>query len=103
MWRAQGTLYQQLDSETISNIYQIMFLNKGNEPLELTLRLLDCPSGELTIAGGKVILPPDGKMKEALIVKMKKSSLTGKVTDFKIGLYSGDQLKETITSNFLAP
>ena len=103
MWRAQGTLYQQLDSETLSNIYQIMFLNKGSEPLELTLRLLDCPSGELTIAGGKVILPPDGKMKEALIVKMKKSSLTGKVTDFKIGLYSGDQLKETITSNFLAP
>ena len=103
MWRAQGTLYQQLDSETISNIYQIMFLNKGNEPLELTLRLLDCPSGELTIAGGKVILPADGKMKEALIVKMKKNSLTGKVTDFKIGLFSGDQLKETITSNFLAP
>ena len=103
MWRAQGTLYQQLDSETISNIYQIMFLNKGNEPLELTLRLLDCPTGELTIAGGKIVLPPDGKMKEALIVKMKKGSLTGKVTDFKIGLFSGDQLKETITSNFLAP
>ncbi|MEI6276541.1 MAG: cytochrome c oxidase accessory protein CcoG [Prolixibacteraceae bacterium] len=103
MWRAQGTLYQQLDSETISNIYQVMFLNKGNEPIELTLRLLDCPTGEVTIAGGKVVLPPDGKLKEALIVKMKKASLTGKVTDFKIGLFSGDQLKETITSNFLAP
>jgi cytochrome c oxidase accessory protein FixG len=103
LWRAQGTLYQQLDNETYSNIYQVMFLNKGSETLELTPRLIDCPNGELSIAGGKVILPPNGKMKEALIVKMKKIALTGKETTFKIGLYSGDQLKETITTNFLAP
>lgn len=103
LWRAQGTLYQQLDNETYSNIYQVMFLNKGNEALELTPRLIDCPSGELTIAGGKIILPPNGKMKEALIIKMKKNALTGKETTFKIGLYSGDQLKETITTNFLGP
>jgi len=103
LWRTQGTLYQQLDPETYSNIYQIMFLNKGNEPLELTLRLLDCPTGEVSIAGDKVVLPPNGKLKEALIVKMKKSTLTGKETEFKIGLFSGDQLRETITTNFLGP
>lgn len=103
LWRAQGTLYQQLDIDTYSNIYQVMFLNKGNETLELTPRLIDCPGGELSIAGGKVNLPPNGKMKEALIVKMKKSALTGKETTVKIGLYSGDQLKETITTNFLGP
>lgn len=103
LWRAQGTLYQQLDSETYSNIYQIMFLNKGSEPLELTLRLLDFPSGEISIAGDKVVLPPNGKMKEALIVKMKKNALTGKETEFKIGLFSGELLKETITTNFLGP
>jgi cytochrome c oxidase accessory protein FixG len=103
LWRAQGTLYQQLDNETYSNIYQVMFLNKGSEALELTPRLIDCPSGELSMAGGKIILPPNGKTKEALIVKMKKIALTGKETTFKIGLYSGDQLKETITTNFLGP
>jgi cytochrome c oxidase accessory protein FixG len=103
MWRAQGTLYQQLDSETYSNIYTIMFLNKGTEPLELTLKLLDSQSGEISIAGDKVVLPADGKLKEALIVKMKKSALKGKETEFKIGLFSGDQLKETITNNFLGP
>ena len=103
LWRAQGTLYQQLDSETYSNIYQIMFLNKGYEPLELTLRLLDFPSGEISIADDKVVLPPNGKLKEALIVKMKKNALTGKETEFKIGLFGGDQLKETITTNFLGP
>ena len=103
LWRAQGTLYQQLDSVTYSNIYQIMFLNKGNEPLELTLRLLDSPTGEISIAGDKVILAPNGKLKEALIIKMKKSALKGKVTECKIGLYSGDQLKESVTTNFLGP
>jgi len=103
LWRAQGTLYQQLDSVTYSNIYQIMFLNKGNEPLELTLRLLDSPTGEISIAGDKVILAPNGKLKEALIIKMKKSALKGKVTECKIGLFSGDQLKESVTTNFLGP
>lgn len=103
LWRAQGTLYQQLDSETYSNIYQVMFLNKGNEPLELTLRLLDYPTGEITIAGDKVVLPANGKLKEAMIIKLKKSALTGKETECKIGLFSGDQLKETITTNFLGP
>jgi cytochrome c oxidase accessory protein FixG len=103
LWRAQGTLYQQLDSETYSNIYQIMFLNKGSEPLELTPHLLDFPDGEVSIANNKVLLPPDGKLKEAMIIKMKKRSLKGKETEIRIGLYAGDQLKETITTNFLAP
>lgn len=103
LWRAQGTLYQELDSETISNIYQIMFLNKGNEPLELTLRLLDHPGGEITLAGDKVVLPPNGKLKEALIIKLKRGTLTGKETKCSIGLFSGDQLKETVTTNFLGP
>ncbi len=103
LWRAQGTLYQQLDSETYSNIYQIMFLNKGSEPHELTLRLLDFPSGEISIAGDRVVLPPNGKLKEALIIKMKKNTLTAKETEIKIGLFSGDLLKETITTNFLGP
>ena len=103
VWRAQGTLYQQLDPETYSNIYQIMFLNKGNEALELTPRLIGFPSGEVSIANGKINLPPDGKMKEAMIIKMKKRDLAGKETEIKIGLYAGDQLKETIITNFLAP
>jgi len=103
LWRAQGTLYQKLDNETFSNIYTIMFLNKGTEPLELTPRLLNIPSGEVSIANGKISLPADGKLKEALIIKLKKSDLTGKETTCKIGLFSGDQLKETITTNFLGP
>lgn len=103
LWRAQGTLYQELDSETISNIYQIMFLNKGSEPLELTLRLLDHPGGKITLAGDKVVLPPNGKLKEALIIKLKRGTLTGKETKCSIGLFSGDQLKETVTTNFLGP
>lgn len=103
LWRAQGTLYQQLDSITYSNIYQIMFLNKGNEPLELTLRLLDFPNGELSIADNKVVLPPNSKMKEAMIIKLKKGNLTGRETVCKIGLFSGDELKETVTTNFLGP
>lgn len=103
LWRAQGTLYQQLDNDTYSNIYQIMFLNKGSESLELSPRLLDMPGGEVSIAGDKVVLPPNGKMKEALIIKLKKSSLTGKETAIKIGLYQGAVLMETVTTNFLAP
>jgi cytochrome c oxidase accessory protein FixG len=103
LWRAQGTLYQQLDNDTYSNIYQIMFLNKGSEPLELSLRLLDMPGGEISIAGDKVILAPNGKVKEALIIKLKKPSLTGKETAIKIGLFQGEQLMETVTTNFLAP
>jgi cytochrome c oxidase accessory protein FixG len=103
VWRAQGTLFQQLDAETYSNIYQIMFLNKGSETLELSVRLLNTPSGEISIAGEKIVLPPNGKLKEALIVKLKKSILTGKETKINIGIFSGDQLKETVSTNFLGP
>ena len=103
LWRAQGTLYQQLDPETFSNIYQVMFLNKGSESLELTPKLLDIPTGEVSIGSGKVLLPADGKQKDAMIIKLKKSSLTGKETAIRIGLFSGDQLKETVTTNFLGP
>jgi cytochrome c oxidase accessory protein FixG len=103
IFRSQGTLYQQLDSETYSNIYQVMFLNKGNESLELTPRLLNSPSGEIRMAGDKVVLAPNGNLNEVWMIRMKKSALTGKETEIKIGLFSGDQLRETLITNFLGP
>jgi len=80
-----------------------MFLNKGNETLDLSLKILNCPTAEVSIGNGSVNLPANGKLKEALIIKMKKSALTGKETEIKIGLFSGDQLRETVTTNFLGP
>lgn len=103
LWRAPGTLFQQPDAGSCTNIYQAMFLNKSDQPLELTLRLLDPPSGEITLANGKVALPPNGKVKETLIIRIKNQALTGKATALKIGIFSGEELKETVVTNFLGP
>ncbi len=103
MMRLQGTMYQQIDAQTISNVYNFKIANKTHETKQVDLKILQPKEGELQVMGKALIIEPYSVLESVVMVRLKGSQLVGKSTPLKVGVYDGDELLETIEANFLGP
>jgi cytochrome c oxidase accessory protein FixG len=101
--RLSGTMYQQIDSVTVSNIYNVKVINKTHDNKRLSFELLSHKNGELQITGNNSLLIDNGTFESVMIIKLKTSELTGKSTDISLGIYEGKTLLETEKINFIGP
>lgn len=101
--RFPGTIYQQLDETTISNMYRAKIVNQTPEDLELTFKLLNPSSGELEMSQQDNRLKGYDKSEYVVIVKLQSKTLTSKSTDIAIGIYGNGVLLEEVPINFLGP
>ncbi len=101
--RMPGQLYQKVDEQTLSNVYNYKMINKTPDALELQIRLL-APEGELKLVGANPIkVPPSDLAEGALIIYLKKSILQSRNTEVTLGLYKGEELIDEIETNFNGP
>ncbi len=100
--RTPGMLYQEREDGRISNLYQIKLVNKTNEDLNITFRLLR-PKGELQMVGNDLVLEKQGMGEGALFVIIDPSDLAKMSSEIEVGVYSGDELIETVETKFLGP
>lgn len=97
--RAQGQLFQKVDSINISNLYNIEILNKSNKTYPITLKLEDM-NGTIKVVGKDMILAPESEIKETFFVVVPENQLKQRKTNFKISVYSGDEKLVTAKSTF---
>lgn len=101
--RAKGQTYQKVDEAHISNLYTYSLINKMPTALPIHVEL-DEANGELKFAGVQPdTLPKAGKIQGAFTVTMPRADLHGFKNDIKIKIYSGDELIETVHTNFMGP
>ena len=101
--RVPGALYQEIDSLTLSNIYNTKILNKSDRERELESRLLFTEEGSLQYAVPEIQIAPNGTYQSVLIVKIPKNILIGKSTGIKIGTFENGELIESTGINFIGP
>jgi cytochrome c oxidase accessory protein FixG len=101
--RVPGALYQEIDSLTLSNIYNTKILNKSDRERELESRLLYPEEGSLQYAVPEIQIAPNGTYQSVLIVKIPKNILIGKSTGIKIGTFENGELIESTGINFIGP
>ena len=101
--RVPGTLFQQLDSTTVSNIYNLNLINKTNKKKNLTLKLLEPVKGSVQVAGKDAVIDGDAAFNAVIIIKLDKSQLKGKSTDLRLGIFEGTQLLKEADTNFIGP
>jgi len=100
--RSPGSLYQQLPSGHIANLYTVRFTNKTQ--VEKTLRCdLLTPEGTALFPGGNITVPPQGQAQGALLLQINPDILTGTLTDTIVGIYEGDTLIQEIDLQFPGP
>lgn len=101
--RMPGTMFQQLDSLNITNIYNVKIINKTNHQKKITIKLIDFQQGELQFTNDLSNLTADKASESVLLVKLPSSFIKNRTTDLKIGVYENEKLLTVSEINFIGP
>lgn len=101
--RAKGQLYQEVGTDSLSNLYTIKVVNKTIRDIPLTLRLEKAPGRIIEADGKDIIVEKEGLGKGSFFVVLPRSYAKDRKTSLRIGLYQGDKRITTVGTNFMGP
>ncbi len=104
MMRVPGMLYQEQENNRISNLYNIQFINKTFEDVELDLRLKDVEGGTISRVGGeKLLVPATGNVESVFFIELPRETITATTTKLEIELYKNEEKIDVIKTSFVGP
>ena len=101
--RLPGQLFEHKEDK-ISNVYTYKVINKTTKDYtNVHFKLLE-PKGTIKNVGNENMqLKREGISQGTLFIEINQALLDGDKTKVKIGVYNGNQLLQTTTTNFLGP
>ncbi len=100
--RVRGTMYQEVNKDSISNIYNYNLVNKSNKPISVDMKL-ENPHGRIQYIGDKLTVPKGEVGKGTFMIIIPKSELHSSKVPIVIGLYHNGKRVEGYKSTFVAP
>ena len=100
--RAAGSLYYELPSKVIRNLYTVIVVIKTFDVMPIRFELAE-PEGNIVIQGNAIIVEPQQIGKGQFFVDLKHQELTGYRTTIVIDVFFGDRKIETVHTNFMGP
>lgn len=102
--RAPGLTYQQAPDGTVSNLYNVEFVNKTTESVPVHLRLTDFPAGRLEWVGKPLTLAPGEVTKGTFFVIIPETALPESTLSLTLDVLGPDgQALDQVTTKFLGP
>lgn len=102
--RTPGQLFQKVDDNTFSNVYNYKMVNKTTEDLTLEVKLLKPEGGRLEMVGGSSINVTKGELAEgAMIIFLTRDQLEGRNTEVHLGVFKGGVMIDEEETNFNGP
>lgn len=100
--RAGGQLFQERDSTIVTNLYTVKVINKTQEDLPVSFRI-ESGDGEIEMVGKPLQVGKESRGETTFFILRERSKITERKTNIKIGVWSGDNKLQTITTTFLGP
>jgi len=102
--RTPGMLYQEVDEDNLSNLYNYQLINKTSKDIPIEFRLITpIENGQIKLIGQAPVANKNGLSEGALFIELPKASLEGGKNIIEVGVYSNGELIEEIKTNFLGP
>jgi len=103
--RLPGQLYEHKEGDIISNVFTYKLVNKTTEKIENVSFKLRKYKGEIKLVSNSeyFVVPEQGLSEGTLFIEIDKKDLKGDKNKLMLEVYSGDELIETTTVNFLGP
>ena len=102
--RLPGQLYQHKENNIISNVYTFKVINKTTKDIDNVSYKILSHKGEIKLVSNHNFkVPKQGLAEGTLFIEINASILKDDNIDIEIGVFSGDKLIETTTTNFLGP
>ncbi len=101
--RTPGMLYQERGTDSLTNLYNIKFINKTVLTQQLSVQLED-GNGKVEIIGKPYIsVEKEGQGAGSFFVVLPKSRVIHRKTELKMNLISNGKMITSIKTNFLGP
>ena len=102
--RLPGQLYQHKENNIISNVYTYKVINKTRKEItDVSYKILSHTGTIKLVSNHHFSIQKEASAEGTLFIELNASALKSDKENIKIGVYSGDQLIETTTTNFLGP
>jgi cytochrome c oxidase accessory protein FixG len=101
--RAKGQLYQERGTDSLSNLYTIKVVNKTMNDIPLNLRLIDAPGRIIEAEGKDILVKKEEQGKGSFFIVLPRNYINKRKTEVVVGLYQGEKLITTISTNFMGP
>lgn len=102
--KVPGTLFQKMDNGTITNLYNVEFVNKTFNDLPLELKVLSPANVSLRKPDGKaIVVPAEGLLKTVYFIEMPAGQIRESKTTVIIGVFRGDEQIEKLKVKFIGP
>lgn len=101
--RTPGRLYQEVDENYYSNLYNFQIINKTNKPYnKVEFRLVD-RKGRIELIGENPDLPAGDKTAGSLFIILEKSELEGHKNRVEVEIIVDNEVVNKVKTNFLGP
>ena len=101
--KVPGTLYQR-EPGLITNLYNVEFVNKTFEELQLQIKVESPAFASIQKVDGKSItVPAEGLTKSVYFIKIPQEHVTKARTVVLLGVYHNGELIETVKAKFIGP
>lgn len=102
--RLPGQLYETRANDVISNVYTFKLINKTTGSFEdVHFELLSHNGTIESVTHENITVPEKGLAEGTLFIEIPKAVLKDEKSSVEIGIYSGNKLIETTTTNFMGP
>jgi cytochrome c oxidase accessory protein FixG len=101
--KVPGTLYQR-EPGVITNLYNVEFVNKTFDELQLQIRVESPSFATIHKADGKpIVVPGEGMIKNVYFIKIPEANVTNARTVVTLGVYRNGKRIETVKAKFIGP
>jgi len=104
--KVAGLLYQERENGEVTNLYNVMFLNKShNDYKQLHVRVMGADAHIEWVGNADTFiqLPKEGMVRLTGYIVMKQADVKERQQKMQLGLYVGDRLLQSEKTVFLAP
>ncbi|MFM1931144.1 MAG: hypothetical protein RL226_447 [Bacteroidota bacterium] len=100
--RTPGMTYQDEGNGMYSNLYNYKVVNKTNRTFEVSFKSMT-DFAAIELVNDTTIVEKQGIVEGVFFVHIDEDHLEATKTEIEIGVYEGDKLIETVSTNFMGP
>jgi cytochrome c oxidase accessory protein FixG len=99
--RAQGQLFQEVGTDSLSNLYHMNMVNKTHQAVKVELKVEGMPARVNIVGHNELITPAEGQAETTFFLVLPKSAIKKRDSDLRIGIYQNGKKIRTVNTSFL--
>ena len=99
--RARGQLFQEVGKDSLSNLYNVLMVNKTHNAVPISLKIENIPGTIQFVGKQHMVVPKEGQSESLFFLVLHKKELKSRETQMEIGVYQAGKKIKTIKTSFL--